>query len=147
MISDKNITADATFSFFRNGFKTTSKRFFTVQCITNSEVLQLSYADIDRMKVDHKISCVAFLKRMMMQTNVLLTFQKNVLAAENEVGKLKRVRSPSKKMTLSSASLQQHNLLEVYHHMKEFTALNAQNYSSINFSSMDGASSENELDQ
>ena len=79
MISDKNMTANATFSFYRNGFRTTAKRYFTVQCITNSEVLQLSFRDIDRMKLDHKISCVAFIKRMMVQTNILLTFKKNVL--------------------------------------------------------------------
>ena len=48
---------------------------------------------------------------------------------------------------LEEESLQQHNLLEVYHHMKEFTALNAQNYSSINFSSFDIDNSEAELDK
>ena len=68
-VHDENMTEESLFSFYRNGFKTTSKRYFTVQCITNSEVLTLSFQDIDRMKRDHKLSCVNFFKRMMMQAN------------------------------------------------------------------------------
>ena len=61
------------FLFYRNGFKnSTNKRYFTVQCIGNSEVLQLSFKDIDRMKLTFTYSSAAFFKRMIKQTNEIL---------------------------------------------------------------------------
>ena len=45
-----------------------------------------------------------------------------------------------KEANLEQESLQQHNLLEVVNHMKIFSVYNAQNCSSINFSSVEPSS-------
>ena len=47
---------DNEFLFSKNGFKMQNRRFFTVQCIKNTEVLTLSMNEIDRMKRDYPYS-------------------------------------------------------------------------------------------
>ena len=67
MIHD-DLAKDDAFQFSRNGFKFLDKRFLTVQCVTNMEVLVLSYTDIERMKRDFKKPTEDFFKVMIKQT-------------------------------------------------------------------------------
>ena len=97
------------------------------------------------MKLTFTYSSVAFFKKMIKQTKEILQYHVNVIQSGLDGGKVTRFRSPSKKMRVKEAnleqeSLQQHNLLEVVNHMKIFSVYNAQNCSSINFSSVEPSS-------
>ena len=63
---------NSDFQFTRNGFKFHNRRYFTVQCVQSSEVLTLSFQDIDRMKRDFLQPSEQFFRIMMQQTKNLL---------------------------------------------------------------------------
>lgn len=61
------------FLFSKNGFRSNNRRYFSVQSIQQSEVLTLSFQDIDYMKRDFPFSSNTFFQKMMQQTKNLLT--------------------------------------------------------------------------
>ena len=73
---EKKIDSGETrdFLFKKNGFKMTNRRYFSVQCISNTEVLTLTMTDIDRMKRDYPFSTRSLFIIMMKQTKNLLQF-------------------------------------------------------------------------
>ena len=102
---------DSGFMFSRNGFKnSTNKRYFTVQCIAHSEVLQLAYTDLDRMKLTFSYAAGSFFKRMIKQTYEILQYHVNVIQSGLEGGKVTRFRSPSKKMRVNEANKESESL-------------------------------------
>ena len=83
-IHDNQIKDDeeGAFRFYETGLSNLSKRFFTVQSVTNTESLIFPVADIDQFKKDFKISSIEFLKDQIRQTQKLLFFYKT--AIENQ---------------------------------------------------------------
>ena len=73
-----NFKEPKKFLFKKNGFKMANRRYFTVQCIVNTEVLTLTSNDLDRMKRDYPYSTKSLFLIMMKQTKTLLQFQLNV---------------------------------------------------------------------
>ena len=65
LIHDR-VRIDDCFKFNKNGIIGLHKRFFTVQSVTHSECLILSFKDIDSMKRDFKVTSCDFFKIMMM---------------------------------------------------------------------------------
>ena len=59
LIHDR-ISIDDCFKFSNNGLQGLHKRFFTVQCVTNTESLILPFSEIDKMKRDFKMSTITF---------------------------------------------------------------------------------------
>jgi len=71
IVHDEN-RKDGDFSFQKNGFRVTNRRYFNVQSIQETEVLSLAANDIEHMKRDFPISTSAFFRKMMQQTKNLL---------------------------------------------------------------------------
>ena len=111
---------EGQFSFYKNGFKSINKRYFSVQSVQESEVLTLTAQDIDYMKRDFPISSNYFFKRMMQQTKNLLV---------EHLDSLTNMRSP--KYTLAhyasfakisqkvNKTLGEENIRKVYNMMKD----------------------------
>ena len=53
VVHDQHRSSDQDFLFSRNGFKTTNRRYFSVQSLQNTEVLILNMIDVDSMKRDY----------------------------------------------------------------------------------------------
>ena len=52
------------FSFSKNGFRMLNRRYFSVQCVQESEVLMLSWQDLEHMKRDFPFTSQKFFKTM-----------------------------------------------------------------------------------
>ena len=57
--------ANSDFIFSKNGFRTTNRRYFSVQSVQESEVLTLSCTDLDHMKRDFPMSSSSFFQKML----------------------------------------------------------------------------------
>ena len=60
------------FDFASNGFKSTTKRYFSTITVKPSEMLLLSTEDIDHMKRDYPLSSTNYFQQMMQQTVEIL---------------------------------------------------------------------------